>query len=42
MLGVGIVAGVAGVYLLLEIWPVLLLGGASYLIYKGLVAQETA
>ena len=40
MLGVGVVAGVAGVYLLIEIWPILLLGGAGYLIYKGLLTKE--
>lgn len=35
-LGIGIGIGVAGVWALVELWPLLLLGGATYLIVKGM------
>ena len=34
-MGVGIGVGVCGLWILLETWPILILGGAAYLVYKG-------
>ena len=34
-LGLGAGIGVCSLWILLEIWPALVLGGAVYLIYKG-------
>ena len=39
-IGLGIGAGVCGLWVLLEMWPIILLGGAGYLILKG-VEQNT-
>lgn len=44
-LGAGIAIGVGGLILVIELLPLLALGGAGYLIYKGMentVKQETA
>lgn len=35
-LGIGIGIGAAGVWALVELWPLFLLGGAAYLVVKGL------
>lgn len=41
MLGIGVGAGVCGIWLLIELWPLLLLGGAAWLTYKGLELQSS-
>lgn len=35
-LGVGIGIGVCSVWALIELWPIIVLGGAAYLVVKGL------
>lgn len=37
--GLGIGIGVCTLYALLELWPVLALGGAAYLMYRGAKPQ---
>jgi len=39
MIGVGAGAGICAIWLLVELWPLLLLGGAAWLAYKGLESQ---
>lgn len=39
-LGIGVGAGVCALWALLELWPVLALGGAAYLIYRGSSASR--
>jgi len=34
-LGLGAGVGVCSLWVLIEVWPVLVLGGAAYLVYKG-------
>lgn len=40
-LGIGIGIGAASVWALVELWPLLLLGGAAYLVVKGLESDHT-
>lgn len=39
-LGIGIGVGVCSLWLLLEIWPLVVLGGAGYLVYKGMESKN--
>lgn len=41
-LGIGIGIGTAGVWALVELWPLILLGGAAYLVVKGLDDDHTS
>jgi hypothetical protein len=34
--GLGVGAGVCSIWLLIELWPLVLLGGAGYLVLKGM------
>lgn len=38
-LGLGVGIGVCGLWVFIETWPLLALGGAAYLVYKG--TQQT-
>lgn len=38
-LGIGIGIGICSIWALIELWPVIILGGAAYLIVKGLEDQ---
>jgi len=40
-LGLGIGVGVCSLWLLLEVWPLVVLGGAGYLVYKGMESQNS-
>lgn len=40
-LGIGIGIGITSIWALVELWPVLLLGGAAYLVVKGLEEDHT-
>ena len=40
-LGLGIGVGICSLWLLLEVWPLLMLGGAGYLVYKGMEKQNS-
>ena len=41
-LGIGMVVGVGALFLLLELWPILVVGGGVYLVLKGLTNQASA
>jgi hypothetical protein len=41
-LGIGIGIGVCSVWALVELWPIIALGGATYLIVKGLHENYTS
>ena len=36
--GAGLAAGVLGIYALIELFPLVVLGGAGFLVYKGMTA----
>jgi len=40
-LGLGIGIGICSLWLLIELWPLVILGGAGYLVVKGMQGQTT-